>query len=459
MPPVVLTAQEQTDALKAGSSELKYLLAMHGVSDRVQAQLYHVGVLTVARFGNFCRTETELVEVAKTEIGIDAATSLAVRSEVAGLVCAYTAARTRSNEVSKFQGEMEAKKLQKPLLNSTFLVMKSAYEGIHGPLEDNETPARVYLERRIAELEGGDLRAEDLKSILNREQDGDETLQPHWDTSGVIRLKRSVAEVDDPSNPEELRRRLGLMFVGLGFIALQHTNRPELQGIGPTLMHSYAQYLLGEHVWQLLAKDADGNPIASPAWGLVLKYEFAIRKKAYRSMQETGRTFAVCLREAWLDPLVKERSFTTPMAIAAATGRQVVALSTNSPKGGGSSSSQVKNQHLKQESGWASRAEQKVLNKEGRARGRGPKGKAKSPAKGRGKSSSSSTRIPKGCGAKTPDGEFVCYGYNDAETRCRKPECSFKHVCGLCYQKGHPMYACRGNKGKAPSSETQGDGA
>lgn len=422
-------------AMKLGSSELKYLLARENVSENSQALFFRAGIVSVARFGNICQTEIEMAAVIKADVGLDPTASLAIRSEVAGIICAFVAAKARSAEAAKVHGEMEAKKLQKPLMNSEYLLMKAGWEKLHGGLEDWETPARIYLERRIAELEGGELRAEDLKSVLNREQDGEETLQPTWDLSGEVRLKRTTGNIEEPQNPEELRRRLSVMFVGLGFIGLQHTNRAELQGIGPSFVHTYAAYLLGQHVWMLLARDSEGMPVATPAWSLVLKYEHAIRRKAYKLMQETGQPFIDCMKEAWLDPLTKERNFTTPMAIGAVTGKSIE-MSKQAPH-------YTEDKPVKK----ATKGERKAAAK--------AKGKAKGRGKGKGEAKGSSN-VPKGCAAKTPAGLSVCYGYNDRNTGCKRKDCPFENVCGLCFGP-HPMFACKGNRGKP--ADTAGKGS
>jgi hypothetical protein len=455
MPPVVLSPLETDAAMKAASSELKYLFAKEGISLPIQAQFYHAGVVSIARFSTFCRTDDELRDVVKSEMGLDAATSLAARTEVSGIVCAFRTASARSTELAKHEGEMEARKIMKPLLNSEYLIMKAGYEAVHGRLEDCELPAKVYLERRIAELESGELRAESLQSVLNREQDGEETLLPQWDISGEVRLKRSVANIEEPANPEELRRRLGTMFVGLSFIGLQHTNRAELQGIGPPSAQVYAQFLLGEHVWMLLAKDGDGKPVATPAWGLVLKYEFAIRRRAYKEMQETGRNFMVCLKESWLDPLTRERNFVTPMAIAAATGRSNIDMTSYQPQTS-TGNTNVRTNHLKHDNnGRQGRGRGNGRGHAGNGtsgRGKGQKGRGK----GKGQKGGSGLTVPTGCAARTPDGAPLCFAYNDQNTKCKVKDCYFKHLCGLCFEK-HPMYTCRGNRGSAPS-ETQGAG-
>ena len=442
--------------MTAGTSELKYAFGKDGVSLRVQAIFFHVGVTTLARLSTFAASDGDLRAVLKDNMGLDADASLGARSEVSGVLCCFRSANTRTEEMSKQLGAMDAMQQSKPLMGSDYLIMRNAYELLYGVLEEADAPARVYVEKRISEMEAGDMRAESLQSVLNREQDGDEILQPQWDANGAVKLKRTIADISDPANPEELRRRLGIMFTSLVMIGLQHANRKELQGVRPALLHSYVGYLLGDHCWQLIAVDSEGHTVAAPQWNLVLKYEHAIRKRTYRVMQTSGMPFELALKESWLDTLTKERAFTTPLAISAATNKSV-AMSVADQ---GSKPVKVIQVGFKKTKGGKGNAGGKG-GKPGHGKGGGKGGSAKSGgSKGSGgKGQGKGRRPPAGCAEKTPDGRSICFGYNDWGVRCNDRNCWFVHCCGICFQS-HPMFNCRGNGGQAPAaSETQGKGA
>ena len=452
MAPIVLSNDEKQAAMDAASSELKFLLGKEGIQLGTQARLFHCGATTLSKFGAFFADEKDLREVAKEELGIDAAASLRDRAELAGLIVCYNQAKTRTAEVSKFIGELDARQQAKPIIGTEFLAMRTAFEQKYEKLDDQDCPSRLYLERRVAELESGEMRAEQLKTVLNREQDGEEALIPTWDSGGTLKLRKSVSDIDEPSNPEELRRRLGVMFTGLCSIALQHTNRGELQSLTPQFVHTYCSYLLGEHVYQFIAKDEQGLTVASPCWGLVLSYEFAIRKRAYRRMAETQRSFVDLMKESMLDPVTKERFFTTPLAISTAAGGKRIEVTTEKKR----NASDMENGYYREEGG---RGRTKGKGRGGRGRGGGSNNSRGHGSKSRGKTGDK-PQMPKGCAAKTPDGKPICYGYNCPSTRCRKKDCTFVHVCGLCFGR-HPMYACDGKKKwqpSAPAGETQGSG-
>ena len=100
-------------------------------------------------------------------------------------------------------------------------------------------------------------------------------------------------------------------------IALKHTNRPELQGDYMRVFEEFKDYLLGEHVYGLNARDAEGYTVAAPPFKLVLSYEKAVRKEAARKMNQDGTAYPAALKLAWRDATVKERHFTTPLALYA----------------------------------------------------------------------------------------------------------------------------------------------
>ena len=169
--------------------------------------------------------------------------------------------------------------------------MKEAWETRFWALEDNETPACSYLEKRADELEQGGFRAETLRTIIRRDEEDPDNMVPVWDFLGNVKLRKAVGTTAEPNNPEQLRKRLALMGVGLMMLGMRHTNRAELQGMTPQLFQSYLNYLLGNYVWMLLAKDPLGRTASCPSWLQILSYEFQIRKKAYSWMAAGKGTF------------------------------------------------------------------------------------------------------------------------------------------------------------------------
>ena len=65
-----------------------------------------------------------------------------------------------------------------------------------------------------------------------------------------------------------------------------------------------------------------------PPWTLVLSYEHAIRKHCYKTMAQQGLPFKLALEKSWKDAAVKERHFTTPLALYAKRGYTATSTAT-----------------------------------------------------------------------------------------------------------------------------------
>jgi hypothetical protein len=425
---LALTADQTAAALKAASAELRYLLEREKVPEVVQAKFYHVGITTVSHFASFAEDAAELKTCLKDEFGLDAGASLDARVQVACVVCAHASAKTRISKRSELEGELEAKHLTKPLPANEINAMRAAFEKKWWKIEDKETPGKAYLEQRAEELESGEMKAEALTTVINREQEDPNILTPVWTATGQLSMKKGTSTIAEPANSEQLRARIILMGTGLIMLGTRHTDRAFLQDITPQLFQSYLSYLLGDFCYNLSGRDAEGHVVATPAWAQLLVYELQIRKKAWYLVNE-GKAFKDALVEAWKDPVVKERFFTTPVAMASAAAAKL-----NSS--GGSL-------------GWGDGGKNgKKLKVKGKGKGSQDGGKGK--GKGRNRA---------GMFFKTPDGEPICFKYNDKDKkqRCRNKACGYVHVCAKCFGN-HPMYACT-NQDRPAHAETQGEGA
>ena len=412
---IILSPAEQSAALLRGSSDLKFLLAREEVDEDIQAKMFHVGITSMAKSATIAEDEKELKTLLKESFSLDSTTDILARVKVASITVAFKAARARTEKVAEIEGELQTKRMQKPLSAHEYQSMRMAWEGKYWPLDDSQTPGRSYVERRADELEGGDWRPEPLTAVLSRDEDQAESFISFWDAAGQLQLKRGGNSMPEPSNSEALRKRIKIMGVNMMWLGLKHTNRPTLQGVTPQDFEDYLGYLLGEHVWQLAGRSAEGSTVALPSWNQLLTYEFAIRKKAYNDMA-AGVPFKQALRDAYKDPVTKERFFTTPLAMSS-SNRKPFAFNdgetrqrTDSGKGKGKTSKGSKN----------------------KGKGKGKKGKVEKRGK-----------------------HNYCYAFNNSWERCRNKNCTFDHLCIKCGGK-HPVYQC--TNAERPAAETQGSG-
>ena len=177
----------------------------------------------------------------------------------------------------------------------------------------------------------------------------------------------------------------------------------------------YLDYLLGPHVHKLYARDAYGNTSSEPPWNLLLSYDLEIRRKMVDLMAK-GTAIDIALPTAYKDCVIKERYFTTPLALGSANKRA-----------------------LPPSDGWDPK---KLTKKDLRSLMNGQKGKGKGKEKGKGKQGKGGKGGgPEGCASQTPDGKRICFGFNNKAEQCSKKKCPYLHVCGRCF-KDHPLWRC-----------------
>ncbi|CAK9111088.1 unnamed protein product [Durusdinium trenchii] len=319
MPRIVLTEEEGNKALDAAGTDLKYLFSRHEVSVDNQKLFYHHGATTLEKLSNFAKDREDLTAVLKQRWELDSERTLDERVQIAAIVCAFGNAKTRSQRAAEVDAEYDSLQWSRPVVAGEWAAMRSALEKRYGYLEDKIYPAKEYVEKKLAEVESGEYRAEELTEIVSKEESEPETVVPIWDSKGRLAMKKGSTKVQEPANAEELRKRLTVWKNAMVMISLEHSNRHELQGAWEETVEQYKDYLLGDYVYGLSAKDAEGQTFAAPPWKLVIAYEKAIRKQAVKITNTEGKPLTVALKTAWKDATVKERNFTTWTAEALLT--------------------------------------------------------------------------------------------------------------------------------------------
>ena len=420
MPRAVLDADAEAAADKAGGSDLKFLLSRQDVTQANQRLLFHYGVTTIEKFASFVKDRADLDTVLKEHWGLDQDASLDQRVQVAGFACAWNNAQTRTQKTAEVDAEHDVMDRAKPLVPGEWASMRAALERRQGQLEDKVMPAKEYIEKKLAEVEANEYRAESLTEVVSKEEVDPDTMMAVWDMKGKISMRRAGAKVEEPANAEQLTKRLTIMKNAFILVGLKHTNRPELQGDWNQAFESLKDYVLGDYVYGLTAKDSEGYTIATPPWSLVVSYEAAIRKHAAKLVNQEGKTWPVSLKEAIKDPTTKERYFTTPLALYAK--RPAAALNASA------SSSAPK---------------------------KGDAGQGGKKGRGRGKSGA---RPPgaQHCASHTPEGDMICYRFNTAGEKCRAKKCKYKHVCGACFSTKHALPQCTAKTRAEPPPDTTG---
>ena len=303
------------EALKKGSSDLRFTLSRNEVTDQLQAAFFNNGITTVQKCSSFFRSETDLIDVLMDSFNTDAANGLEARAQVASVICSWRDTQTKQKRQAEVEAEMDTREWTKPIPTGDYVNLRNAFMRVYGKIEDKVTPSKEYLEKKLQELENGEFRAENLSEVVSKDEVDPDVMIPIFDAKGSLSVKRGTTSVALPTGPEQLRRRLSVMLHAILMLALKHTNREEIQDVRRDLFERYKDYLLGDYVWGLSSTDLHGNQVQTPPWTLILSYEQAIRKRAYALMITDHVRLGEALEQAWKCPTTKERHFITPLAL------------------------------------------------------------------------------------------------------------------------------------------------
>jgi hypothetical protein len=290
--------------------------------------------------------------------------------------------------------------------------MKKIIEKRIGIIPSSETPSPDYLAAKLEEVEANEPQASQLDEVTSCDDTETLALTANLDISGRIQVVRKKSKINMPDGPEEFRTRLRVERNAWMFLAAKHVNRNWLHGMTLDTWEKYTDFFLGNKVYRIkiLTSDASPFPLVVP-WKIVLSFEWACRKDAFRLVRDQQKTLEVALQECIRDPELKELNFTTPLALGGPrTGAKRVPADAEHPI------PEVKFQRKQKDKG------------KGKGRGKG-KGQDKK-GKGEGK-----LKLL----FKTPDGREICYGYNDAKG-CQREGCTRLHICRRQGCMGnHPM--------------------
>ena len=128
---------------------------------------------------------------------------------------------------AEVEAELDTKEWRKPVATSEWLAMKSGLEEVVEVIEDRQTPAKEYVEKKLQEIEAGEYRAEDLSEVLSRDDVDPDSVVPQWDARGALTMKRCSGKVKEPGKPPLLKPRLTVMRDAYQMVALRCTNRAE----------------------------------------------------------------------------------------------------------------------------------------------------------------------------------------------------------------------------------------
>ena len=428
--------------LKLISSELSFLFTQEGIPEDVQAKLASLGYLDTAVFSRIEDTPKEVREVLTRDVGVDPTTSPQHRAVHAKVLVAWDHAKKRIEARIQEDSTQRVTDAPRVLTKGIHHELIKAFEKIHGELKDKQYPAPAYVESKLEQVESGELRAETLAEVLNREDHIQPPPKLVVSASGEFTFRPGECKGTAPSKPEDLRRTFKVMGTCWEFIRLRTPTKPYFKDYDSAIWDTHVEWLLGEEVFDFQIKDDKQVTIYKPHWQQVLVLDYNVRKLAYKYVTRDGYTIKTAMERARMDEKVFRTHFTLPISLAAAAA----SIGGEGPSRGSRDHDRQRSRSPRPSRG----SRDRELKRREWPKSTPPKGKGKGHGKATAKGKPKFQPQP-GDRAKTPDGREKCYAYN--HEGCHNKNCQRVHSCLGC-NGPHPRNQCPlpptdgGNKGK-----------
>lgn len=425
--PDLTTDEGLKEALGKLDPDFQGLMERKEIPARLQGQLSNLGVKSVSRYSVIGENAGDIRTFAVDHAGQDRNRDVV---SIAGLVDLWNACKTRMTARHQAEADASNQRLPAPVQRGELQELKQRFEVIYYQLDDKVTPSGGTMEQLFEQVEAGEWKNMSLVQFMSRDDQDAEPLAATIDKGGAVKIKRGYGESKPPRNPEEFRQKMKLIAHSYIMTSMKFPNKAPLKTISPNIFNKYIDYLLGEHCYGLKARNERDEAVSAPSLELVLSYDFQVRKKMVKMMNE-GMDLVAALDGAMQDGTVKERYFLTPAAMNAAASR-----APSPPKG---------NLRLRSRSPRRrGRSQDRPRTPDQGPRTKGKRGGGKGKGRGKGKLAS-----------RTPDGRAICFAWNNRDQRCRF-NCGRLHVCQYCFGS-HPAHACVNQRSEAPK-DTAGTG-
>ena len=300
--------------------ELQSLLDARKVGASVQAALHDAGVDGLNMLAAIATSRDELKAFARDSLAIDGSTRAEDVVRFATLFLAWQSSCSRVKIQDELNSELAAQKQPKAIPPMEMQSWRMQFEKAYiYRMKDAEIPARASFEDLCEQLDSGELRAMSLRHFGSKADDEDVeagTLQ--LGKAGQVKIRRSRIETAAPTDMEGLRSKITLMANHFLFAKFRYTNKAVLGGLTPFSFLDYVGYLTGKHVASLESQTIDGVSLHRPSIKMVVHYDHQMRKEVVEKMN-AGAAMVDCLKEVVKDSDLRERHFSTPLAVSSAT--------------------------------------------------------------------------------------------------------------------------------------------
>lgn len=194
MPIQAITPEEARAAMEAAQSDLKWLMADNGVDDRVQELIYHHGFTRTKLFVGMAESRTELRDVLKAHLGLDAAEGLEERRRVAVVLVAWEGTKEFSTKDNEVRADARVAHSSRPISVVDHSAMRAAFEEQFGRLHNSEVPGKYYLGKKTDDIEDNEPKAEQLREVHSKEDGEEDYLTANVDGQGNVRVRKGARD-------------------------------------------------------------------------------------------------------------------------------------------------------------------------------------------------------------------------------------------------------------------------
>ena len=395
-------------------SDLQYILQEAGSSLATMYRVISVHT-TRRRFQAIADSRSEARAAAKDDFSIDVTTP-AGRAQAASIVAAWELAKEYTEKETELKAESKILGRRRVLPVQERQAMVRAVVASYGKLSEGETPSGEYLAAKAEEVEENEPTASPLDRISSKRDSQVESLQTSLDSTGHVRVTKTLNKLEMPKNSESYRRTIKVEAFAWLAMAARFKAKTWLQGLLLEHFVKFTDYILGDKVANLRLPSVSGVDSAyeRPPWHVVLSYELKLRTEAFKLVVDEGHRLCDALQSVTQDASLKETYFSTPLALHTASSGQPFKYRKGGSKGKGK------------------------LGQGGQADvpppPNAPAGWQRPGKKGKG-SKGKHNGLP--LVSATPDGRQICFAYN--AQGCTNPSCPRVHVCRVqgCF-KDHP---------------------
>ena len=179
-----------------------------GVSAETQKKIYEQGIVSLRTFAGLEEDRKAVRAVLQSDFGLDPSGNLALRSDIALLLCVWESARTQLSVQEKNPQESKLGMQQRIVQPSDYATMRGAVEAKHGRLKDCEAPSKGMIASKLEQVKDGAPIAEDLREVTSFADSEVEAYNAIIDPSmGFLRIRPGKTTTTPPATPEELRLR------------------------------------------------------------------------------------------------------------------------------------------------------------------------------------------------------------------------------------------------------------